>query len=96
MMGNKADRTLSRPKKITSSNGETIYVGGLLFERSDWAEPVKPETRCYTIASSYQQPKGLTAPAKPCKLGGSDLNSHQILRKEFTQVIMLFLVWTIY
>ena len=75
-MGNKADKTLSRLKKITGSNGEPIYVRGLLFERTDWAEPVKPETRCYTIASSYQQPKGLTAPAKPCKLEGSGLNSH--------------------
>ena len=94
-MGNKADRTLSRPKKITGPNGETIFVGGLLFERSDWAVPVKPDTCCYTVSSSYQQPKGLTAPVKSCKLEGSALNSHQILRKEFTTVITLTFILTI-
>ncbi|KAF7350556.1 hypothetical protein MSAN_01615300 [Mycena sanguinolenta] len=54
------------------------WVGGLAFERSDACKPVKHNTRCYTIANSYQTARGTWAPASSSKVCGSFDENNQM------------------
>ncbi|KIJ33296.1 hypothetical protein M422DRAFT_264851 [Sphaerobolus stellatus SS14] len=86
ILGEPAARTLTKAEPATQANGETIYVGGVAFERSPMAEAVTNGIHCYTIAVSHQRAAGLTAPVRPCKLEAACIDPHQQMRKEFTQV----------
>ena len=67
-LGPKSERSPQKPLKSTMS--DNIYTGGIQFERSDQAEPVKPDTRCYTIGPSAQTQPNLVAPVRSGKIYG--------------------------
>ena len=58
-LGPKELRTREAPTKIGSA-----YQGGTHFERNDRANPVKPNTRCYTIGNTFEGPTKIMAPGK--------------------------------
>lgn len=64
-MGPKEDITLDPP--VCQADG--TWTGGLAIERG--AKPVKANTRCYTLANSYQAPKSTWSPAVNAKINGS-------------------------
>ncbi|TFK60225.1 hypothetical protein BDN72DRAFT_905153 [Pluteus cervinus] len=62
LLGDIQDIEPGKPRKIGDK-----FVGGIAFERSERAIPVKPDARAYTILTSYQVPCALLAPAASCK-----------------------------
>ncbi|TFK60302.1 hypothetical protein BDN72DRAFT_940373 [Pluteus cervinus] len=62
LLGDIKDIGPGKPRKIDGK-----LVGGIAFERSERAIPVKPDARAYTLASSYQVQCSLLAPAASCK-----------------------------
>ncbi|KAJ7934024.1 hypothetical protein B0H13DRAFT_2306049 [Mycena leptocephala] len=69
--------TLNPP--VRDATGE--WIGGLAIERGDGrCNPVKPDTRCYTIANSYQSQKGTWAPAQASKVNGS-FDENNLMRR---------------
>ena len=62
------------PKELRSREGPTkiggTYQGGTHFERSERANPVKPDTRCYTLGNMFEGPTKIMAPCKDGKMGG--------------------------
>ncbi|KAF8173421.1 hypothetical protein K438DRAFT_1772224 [Mycena galopus ATCC 62051] len=65
------------------------WEGGLAFERNDACKPVKPGTRCYTIANSYQAARGTWSPAAASKINGS-FNESNLLRRNLNLAIAPF------
>lgn len=61
------------------------YSGGLAIERDDRCSPVKPGTRCYTIANSYQSQKGIWSPAQGSKVNGS-FDENNLMRRNLNIV----------
>lgn len=62
-LGPKELRTRAAPTKKGPA-----YQGGTHFERNDRANPVKPNTRCYTIGNTFEGPTKIMAPCKDGKL----------------------------
>ncbi|KAJ7127687.1 hypothetical protein C8R44DRAFT_873501 [Mycena epipterygia] len=60
-------------------NTDGTWKGGLAFEHG--AKPVKPDTRCYTLANSYQAPKETWSPAANAKINGT-FNANNLLYQE--------------
>ncbi|KAJ7638068.1 hypothetical protein B0H17DRAFT_1149274 [Mycena rosella] len=59
-MGPSESITLEAPVRDAEGN----WSGGLAIERGDGrCKPVKEDTRCYTLANSYQSQKGIWSPA---------------------------------
>jgi len=48
------------------------YTGGIAFERNDLAQPVKKDTRCYTLGNSAEGPTLIMAPNKGAKVVATD------------------------
>ena len=80
-LGPKELRTRAAPVKIGS-----VYQGGTHFERNDRANPVKPNTRCYTIGNTYEGPTKIMAPCKDGKLAGDRDTELLQLRHQLLQV----------
>lgn len=81
-MGPTDEITPSAPTR--NSDGE--YTGGLAIERGDGrCDPVKPGTRCYTIANSYQTQRGTWAPAAASKVNGS-FDENNLMRRKLNIV----------
>jgi hypothetical protein len=70
------------PDRAKKDDGE--YVGGIAFERNDRAIGVG-KTRCYTVGTSYQAARVLSAPAKGGKWSG-EWDDDLLKRKEFVSV----------
>nr|GAT47143.1 predicted protein [Mycena chlorophos] len=71
-IGDQEDRTLSRAAPtVVSPPGETPVrtelKGGVAFERSGFAKPVKGEGRSYTIGTSFETQTRMVAPAAAFK-----------------------------
>lgn len=65
------------------------YVGGIAFERNEYAEPVQGSGRAYTIGPTAQPHANLVAPARSVKKRGGDngeLNDSQKMRKHISEV----------
>ena len=80
-MGPSEDITLHPP--VRASDG--TWSGGLAIERGDSCKPVKPGTRCYTLANSYQIQKGTWAPAQGSKVNG-EFDEHNLMRRNLNIV----------
>jgi hypothetical protein len=70
----------NKPKK--GKDGE--WEGGIAFERSDRAVGVG-KTRCYSVGTSYQAAKVMSAPVKEGKWNG-EWDDDLLKRKEFVLV----------
>ena len=80
-LGPKELRTRAAPIKIGSK-----YLGGTHFERNDGANPVKPNTRCYTIGNTFEGPTKIMAPCKDGKLTGDGNMEALQLRSDLLKV----------
>lgn len=80
-LGPKELRTQAAPRKIGSK-----YQGGTTFERNDRANPVKPNTRCYTIGNTFEGPTKIMAPCKDGKLAGDGDTESLQLRSDLLKV----------
>jgi hypothetical protein len=74
-------------------NADGSWTGGLAIERGDGrCTPVKPNTRCYTIANSYQTQKGIWAPAQGSKVNGT-FDENNLMRRNLNIVRLLRLTY---
>jgi hypothetical protein len=78
-MGNKEDITLEPP--FLKPDG--TWTGGLAIERG--CQPVKQNTRCYTIANSFQSQRGTWAPTQGSKVNGA-FDEDNLLRRNLNIV----------
>ena len=76
------DNELCGPTKARKVNGE--YIGGIAFERNERSHSVG-NTRCYTVGTSYQAAKVMSAPSKGGKWTG-EWDDDLLQRKEFVSV----------
>lgn len=68
------------------------WTGGLAIERGDGrCKPVKDNTRCYTIANSYQSQKGIWAPAQTSKINGS-FDENNLMRRNLNIVCCSYML----
>ena len=81
VLGPKADRTAASPVNL----GHGTFKGGTVYERSTRAHPVKPGSRCYTNAYSYQVPANIASPMAQSKYQG-DLDDNLLLRRTINLV----------
>ena len=65
-LGKKEDRTRQSPTKMPDGT----FIGGTAFERNKRANPVKPDTRCYSIGNSFETPTKIMAPCADNKITG--------------------------
>jgi hypothetical protein len=86
----RSKRSLQKPLKLTTSNN--IYTGGIQFEWSDQAQPVKPDTRCYTIGPSAQTQPNLVAPVQSGKIYG-ELDEDLMMRRHLCEVSVHGLIY---
>jgi len=70
------------PTKAKKKND--TWEGGIAFERNERAVSVG-NTRCYTVGTSYQAAKVMSAPAKGGKWNG-EWDTDLLARKEFVSV----------
>jgi hypothetical protein len=84
-LGPKDLRTRAAPTRIG-----TKYQGGTHFERNDRANPVKPNTRCYTIGNSFEGPTKIMAPCKDGKLVDDGGTEPLQLRSDLLKVFFFF------
>ena len=78
-MGAREDRDPNRPHL---DNGE--HVGGTRWERDIHAVPIG-ETRCFTLAQSYQVQRNVTGPTSSSRVFG-DATEHHEIRNELINV----------
>ncbi|KAF7321480.1 hypothetical protein MKEN_00668800 [Mycena kentingensis (nom. inval.)] len=71
------------PPKRTS-NGKTVLEGGTQFERLAKPKPVKPGTRCITIASSFESQTSINAPVASIKVSQTKKKDLGMQRKRLT------------
>jgi hypothetical protein len=67
------------------------YIGGIAFERNEYAEPVQGSGRAYTIGPTAQPHANLVAPARTVKNREGDngeLNDSQKMRKHISEVVL--------
>ncbi|KAG6903766.1 hypothetical protein DXG01_015067, partial [Tephrocybe rancida] len=76
-------RTREKPK--LNEKGEK--TGGVAFERCEHAKALN-DTRCHTLAFSYEGPKKLVAPAAPGKMRGPELNATQVMRRDLLTAVV--------
>ncbi|KAJ7875413.1 hypothetical protein B0H13DRAFT_2348154 [Mycena leptocephala] len=82
-MGNKDNITLEPP--VLKPDG--TWTGGLAIERG--CEPVKQNTRCYTIANSFQSQRGTWAPTQGSKVNGA-FDEDNLLRRNLNIAVAPF------
>ncbi|KAJ7679693.1 hypothetical protein B0H17DRAFT_1206482 [Mycena rosella] len=76
-MGPSESITLEAPVRDAEGN----WSGGLAIERGDGrCKPVKKDTRCYTLANSYQSQKGIWSPAQTSKVNDS-FDDNNLMRR---------------
>ena len=85
-LGPREERTRN---KASCTNGH--YDGGIRFERSARAIPVK-NTRCYSIGLTYQVQPNLVAPSAGGKVRGGGLDDELKERKFMVEVMMNFVL----
>lgn len=71
------------PKRPVLERG--TFQGGVQFERNKTIKGVK-DTRCYTIAQSFQFSRNLVSPVAAGKVMENELDDNHVLRKKITQV----------
>lgn len=74
----------SKQKPVLSDDG--TYHGGTAYERSDRAIPVKPGTRAYTNANTYQRAATIAGPVASGKMRGDALDDNQQIRQDINFV----------
>jgi hypothetical protein len=82
-LGPRSERT--RVKPTLDGNG---FVGGIQFERSNRAVPIK-NTRCYSMGIIHQKQKNLNAPSVGGKIEGGKWDDDLHRRKIMVQVIQI-------
>ncbi|KAJ7697017.1 hypothetical protein B0H17DRAFT_1197749 [Mycena rosella] len=85
-MGPSESITLEAPVRDAEGN----WSGGLAIERGDGrCKPVKEDTRCYTLANSYQSQKGIWSPAQTSKVNGS-FDDNNLMRRNLNIAVAPF------
>lgn len=83
ILGARKDHT---PEKAEKVDGE--WLGGVAWERSDFAVPIGKAERCFTMGQSYQLQHNLAGPSAGAKLvdGHGEPTPHHDMRLEAIQV----------
>lgn len=77
--GEMSDKKAKFDKKISG------YTGGVAFERSRRAVATRNGDRCYSIATTFQEPRSLDAPSSGSKYG-EGMDADVRMRKEILEV----------
>ena len=72
-------------KKAKFNKNAAGYVGGVAFERSRHAVATRNGDRCYSIATTFQEPRSLDAPSAGLKYG-EGIDADVRMRKEILEV----------
>ncbi|KAJ7053680.1 hypothetical protein C8F01DRAFT_1260311 [Mycena amicta] len=84
-LGPPSARTSQRPTN-EMVDGETKLVGGIAYERTAIAKPVKDGGRSYTLGPSYEGPTKMVAPVASFKVGDPDAEAAANVKQEFVSI----------
>jgi hypothetical protein len=88
-LGKKEERSRDRATRMPDGT----YVGGTAFERNKRANPVKANTRCFSVGNSFEAPTKIMAPCADNKITGNDDADAVKMRQTLLKVRRLLLVY---